>query len=89
MKNKEVLVTLPETEMYMAITLYTDGTYEMFDSHGLVIITNTWRRYSGKIYLSHGWGKKAINPEETCLSYERPDLDDLIAWEQIEREILS
>ena len=89
MKNREVLVRLPETEVFLATILYTDGSYEMYDGNYQVIIKNTWRIAHKKIYLSHGWGNKSINPTDTCLNDERPDLEELIAWEQIEKEILS
>ena len=80
--NKELLVLLPETETWIATALYTNNTYEFLDAHGVAFHSGTWEQEDGDIYISNGFYWDRLNDK-------RPNIKDLIAWEQLEKEILS
>jgi hypothetical protein len=82
MKNKEVLVVLPETKELICTVLYTDKTYEYQNSNSEVIHVGKWKEHNNSILVSMGFSWHD-------LERDRPNLRELIAWEQIEKEILS
>jgi hypothetical protein len=86
-KNKEVLIVLPETKIWTGIVLYMNKTYDYVNSNGEVIgeCTGKWKKVDNDIYITFGFGWENLSRKRTDL----PNLLDLIAWEQIEKEILS
>jgi hypothetical protein len=86
-KNKEVLMHLPETKMWTGMILYTNKTYNYVNSNGEVIgqCTGKWKKVDNDIHITFGFDWVNLSKLRTDL----PNLLDLIAWEQIEREILS